>query len=70
MTQIIESDRIAGVKFAQLQVFGDERGRFISEVFQTFFESGAGSVDLELVTARAAFLLSCGFDLPRPLSAL
>ena len=37
MTQITESDRIAGVKFAQLQVFGDERGRFMETFRKDWF---------------------------------
>ena len=34
MAEIIESDQIQGVKFAKLQAYGDERGRFM-ETFRT-----------------------------------
>ena len=37
MTQITESDRIAGVKFAQLQIFGDARGRFMETFRKDWF---------------------------------
>ncbi len=34
MAEIIKSDQIQGVKFAKLQAYGDERGRFM-ETFRT-----------------------------------
>ncbi len=37
MTQIIESDRIAGVKFVHLQIFGDTRGRFMETFRKDWF---------------------------------
>ena len=37
MTQIIQSDRIGGVKFVQLQIFGDARGRFMETFRKDWF---------------------------------
>ncbi len=37
MTEIIESDRIAGVKFTKLKIFGDERGRFMETFRKDWF---------------------------------
>lgn len=37
MTQIIQSDRIVGVKFVQLQIFGDARGRFMETFRKDWF---------------------------------
>ncbi|CAN5743717.1 dTDP-4-dehydrorhamnose 3,5-epimerase [soil metagenome] len=37
MTEIIESDQIAGVKFTKLKIFGDERGRFMETFRKDWF---------------------------------
>jgi len=37
MSEIIESDRIVGVKFSKLKIFGDERGRFMETFRKDWF---------------------------------
>lgn len=37
MTELIESGKIAGVKFARLKAFGDERGRFVETFRKEWF---------------------------------
>jgi len=41
MSEIIASDRIAGVKFVKLKVFGDERGRFMETFRKDWFPERA-----------------------------
>jgi dTDP-4-dehydrorhamnose 3,5-epimerase len=37
MTEIVESNQIAGVRFARLRAFGDERGRFLETFRKEWF---------------------------------
>ncbi len=44
MTEIVTSTRIAGVKFAHLRAFGDERGRFLETFRKNWFPERAWDI--------------------------